>query len=90
MAMGIPIITRTHVLEALGATNGIHAFACDDNIAVSEMIIKLIQDTGERERLGLAGSEFIQRHYSGHIIGSKLEQVYSSAIQKHKQLHNDR
>jgi len=89
MALGIPIVTRQHVLDGLNAQSGIHAIACDDNVSMAHTITTLIQDDNLRARIGMAGAEHIRESFNGETIGTKLEAVYKRAVDKHKRAHDN-
>jgi len=84
MGMGVPVVARTHVLKALGAKDGVHALACDENDSMARAVILLVHNKEMRTRIGKAGSQHIRHAYSIEVVGSKLEKVYLSAIQKHR------
>jgi glycosyltransferase involved in cell wall biosynthesis len=85
MALGIPVVMRPHVLEALKALNGVHAIACDSNTAMAQAAVRLVRDESLRESIGGAAADYIRNRFAPEIIGRKLESIYTRAIKKHRE-----
>jgi glycosyltransferase involved in cell wall biosynthesis len=83
MALGVPVVTRPHVLHAIGAEGDAYAFAYDDNAAMAQCVVRLTADAELRTRVGHAGARYIRQTYSLDQIGAKLEKIYLDAIVKH-------
>jgi glycosyltransferase involved in cell wall biosynthesis len=84
MAMGIPVVTRSHILFALGALSGKHAIACDENMPMAQAITHLTQDIEQQALLGQEGTRFIRENYRLSVVGSKLEAAFQHAVEKHR------
>lgn len=87
MALGIPAVTRSHVLSALGAVSGLHALSNDDNVEMAQSIISLAHNHGQQAQIGINGAKLMREKYSLDKVGSTLETVYYNAVQKHQAKH---
>jgi len=83
MALGIPVVTRSHILQSMGVKGDIHAFECDDNASMKRAILRLIDDVKLRRQIGQAGAHYVRKKYNLENIGANLEKVYLDAIAKH-------
>jgi glycosyltransferase involved in cell wall biosynthesis len=83
MAMGIPVVTRQHILDAVGADNGIQAIACEEDRTMTEAIVALLHDATLRVRIGRAAAKQMYDGYRLDVVGDKLARVYEAAIAKH-------
>lgn len=88
MAMGIPVVTRSHILFALGASAGKHAIAYDDNRLMAQAITHLAQDIEQQALLGQEGTRYIKENYRLSVVGSKLEAAYQHAVEKHRRYYS--
>ena len=83
MALGVPVVARAHVLEAIGAEHRIHAIAAEGNEEMANAILTLLRDPAERTRIGLAGAKFVRSRFDPEVVGRRLEGVYQRAADKH-------
>jgi glycosyltransferase involved in cell wall biosynthesis len=84
MALGIPVVTRPAVLEALGAIDGEHGFGCQTNEQMTIRLRELLEDGLLRQRVGEVGRQLMRKSYGVEQIGRQLENAYCAAISKHR------
>lgn len=72
MAMGIPCVTTTLANNALRASAGVHLLIADSVDAQADAIAHLLGDSAERERLRIAGCQFVKEQYSWKETTRKL------------------
>jgi glycosyltransferase involved in cell wall biosynthesis len=80
MATGKAIVTTSIGCEGIDGTDGTHFIVADTAKEFARAIIKIINDTSLRTRLGKSARELTEKTYDWRIITEKLEQIY---IQTH-------
>lgn len=82
MAMRLPVITTSIVAEGvrINGPEDVPVIVADDEAAFAEAVMRLLNDPAERERLGNAGRQYVQRHFSWSESALKLETLCRDAI----------
>ncbi len=82
MAMGIPVVTTTKVLEGIGAKPARDLFSEDKPERFAERIIELLNDEILRAKIGKAGRRFVEEQYNWNTAFEKLENLLEEANAK--------
>lgn len=85
MSMELPCITSPLANDALKAEENHSIMVCETPKDYSEMILMLLENSTERNRLAQAGNQFVKEHYSWEQTGKDLEAILQNAIQNHKE-----
>jgi polysaccharide biosynthesis protein PslH len=64
MACGIPVVTTTNVIQALGCEVGVEIIAADTDKQFVQKCLNLLANEGIRQDVGMAGRAFVSRHFS--------------------------
>lgn len=80
MAMGLPVVGRSASLQPLRVKSGRHAFVADDNRALSEAVIRLLDNRSLRQAIGQGGHELMQQQFSSSAVAQRLQAAYQAAI----------
>lgn len=80
MAAGLPIVTTTIGLEGIGALPGRDVIVADDADAMIAAISRLLDDSSERRRLGMAARRLVEAQYDWPRCLAPLDTVYRSLL----------
>jgi glycosyltransferase involved in cell wall biosynthesis len=80
MAMATPVVTTPPTCRALQAEPGQHLLVGESAPELSQAILSLLADDGQREKLGQAGRRYIEEYHDWDRIAVQLEAVYQAAI----------
>jgi glycosyltransferase involved in cell wall biosynthesis len=80
MAMAKASVLSTNAAQGLGICHGMHALVADETSEFASAVCRLLSDTEQRTRLGLAARELIVNQYSWDALAGKLERWL---IQRH-------
>ena len=75
MAMGKPIVSTTLGAEGLPISDGGDILIADSPEAFAGKVCALLRDSKERQRLGSAARELVERHYSWSSVAAEFEGV---------------
>ncbi|MEM7034391.1 MAG: glycosyltransferase, partial [Chloroflexota bacterium] len=76
MAMQKPIVATTVGAEGYPIRAGTEMMIADDQDQMAQVIVSLLDDSTERERLGKSAFEFVEAHYSWGKIVPLFEPLY--------------
>ena len=77
MAMGIPVVCSEIGFKGLGIENGEGAIMQTDAKAFADSVIKLLDSSKERERVGKKGAEVIRSRFGWDAIAKTLESYFT-------------
>ncbi len=75
MAAGIPSVVTEIVNRGIEADDGSEIIVRDAPEMVAAEIVRLLNDAGLRERIGLAGRSFVRSRYSWDALPARLEEL---------------
>lgn len=81
MSAGMPIVSTSQGAEGNEAVDGEHYLCADDATSFAAAIVRLLRDTGERERLARAGRAFVEERYSLEVVARTLEGLLREATE---------
>lgn len=79
MAHGLPVVTTTIGAEGFGVEPGQHLLVADSPQAFADAVVALWRDATLRERIGMAGWQFIRDRYSVEAVGRLLPPLLRQA-----------
>lgn len=86
LACGTPLVASPQAVSALPIRLGEEVVAADlrpgagDGQAFATAIVQLLDDPQRRQRLGLAGRTYVERHHSWGKIAEQLEGIYRQVL----------
>ena len=80
MAMGRPVVSTRIGAEGLDVVSGEHFAEVESANAFAQRVVELLENPGERERLGRAGRGLVEASYGWPAIVSRLERVYEELL----------
>lgn len=83
LAQGLPIVSTTIGCEGISVENGEHLLVADTPQDFAEATVRLIQDRGLADRLGLNGSRLIRSKYDYRVVCTSLDDAYNSRPDSH-------
>lgn len=75
MAAGLPVVTTSYVNSGLEAEDGRHLIVADEPEAFSAAVIRLLQDSKLRRKLGREGRSFVMGHYRWEEVLDRLHKI---------------
>lgn len=86
MSYGLPVVTTSIGADGFGFDAGVHAFVADEPDAFADRVVQLLRDEVLRERIGMAGREFIRTHFSeeavGRIVDAFVRQIPGYSVKR--------
>ncbi len=80
MACATPVVTTPGVLAALQAHNGRELLAESEPEAFAAAVLALLDDSGRRAAIGVAGRNYVERYHDWQQIGARLVEIYQQAV----------
>lgn len=80
MAFGVAVVTTHEGVEGLPAEHGIHASIADDDEALIDCTVRLLEDASARNRQRAAGRALIETHCSPERTVTAIEEAYSRIV----------
>ncbi|MCX7839987.1 MAG: glycosyltransferase [Anaerolineae bacterium] len=80
MACATPVIASPQAVSALQVVDGEHLLLSRDAESFAHQILRLLDDTSLRERLGKAGRTFVEANHDWGKIVERLEEIYRNTI----------
>jgi glycosyltransferase involved in cell wall biosynthesis len=82
MASAAPVVAAPQAVSALDAVPGRDLLIAGEPALFAENLLRLLDDPGERERLGSAGRKYVEENHDWRVIAGRLEAIYSQAIEQ--------
>ncbi len=79
LAMGMPIVSTTFAASGLTLRDGTHLLIADSPEAITQQIIRLLDDKVLRQRLAREAVDVVRQVYSWDTIGHSLTGAYEAA-----------
>lgn len=76
MASETPIVASEIAVEGLGVEDGVHVLTSNTAAGIASSVVKLLKNSGLRERLAKHGRKFVHDHYDWKHISEKLDMIY--------------
>jgi glycosyltransferase involved in cell wall biosynthesis len=80
-ALGVPVVTNREGTEGLPVEDGVHADVTDDDAALVDRTVALLDDQQLRTRRAAAARSLVERHCDPTRVMDRLEAVYRSLEQ---------
>jgi len=80
MSMKKAIVSTSIGCEGLEVTPNKNLLIADDPVQFAENILRLLRNTEERKRLGLAARKLVEKRYSWENIGKTQQEVYERVV----------
>lgn len=80
MAAGLPIVTTSVGIEGIDAKHGQDVLLADDQPSLVEAVLRLLGDTAERTRLGVAARRLMEDRYDWARCLAPLETLYAGLL----------
>ncbi|MBV8085529.1 MAG: glycosyltransferase [Chloroflexi bacterium] len=80
MAAEMGVVSTTLGAEGIEARDGEHLRLADMPAALAEAAVELARDGAQRQRLGAAARELVQRRYDWSVLGPRLFEVYDRLL----------
>jgi glycosyltransferase involved in cell wall biosynthesis len=80
-AMGKAVVSTSLGAQGLPAVHGENILLADKPRDFAEAVIQLLGDPVKRNRLGQAGRQLVEAHFSWHAIGQELARAYQNVQQ---------
>jgi glycosyltransferase involved in cell wall biosynthesis len=81
MACELPVVATSVANEGIGAQNDYQIAVRDDPSEMAEALVGLLRDADAREKMGRAGREFVESHWSWEAHFERLEEWLLEAAQ---------
>lgn len=82
MSMQKPVVSTTVGAEGIKHTHGENIVIADQPQEMADAIIKLLDDTNARVRIGQAAREFVVENYEWDSIGQKIIAIYQNHVKE--------
>jgi glycosyltransferase involved in cell wall biosynthesis len=82
LAMGAAVVSTTAGQEGLEVESGRHLLIADTQADFASAVMRLVGDSGERRRLGMAGRQLVEARYGWPRISQELEGVYQAVTRQ--------
>jgi glycosyltransferase involved in cell wall biosynthesis len=82
MAAGRPVVTTSLINSGLGARPEREILIADNAEATADQIKRLLKDEDLRERVGLAGREFVQEKYSWSHVMERVRVIEERLVER--------
>jgi glycosyltransferase involved in cell wall biosynthesis len=76
MASGAPIVATSRSLSGTPLVHGRHAMIADDDVAISDAVLRLLGDEALRRSLSAAAREKVEREHSWETVAGRYERLY--------------
>jgi glycosyltransferase involved in cell wall biosynthesis len=80
MAMATATVCTPAAARALAARDGEEILVAADADAFATRILSLLDDAAQRERLGRAARQYVERAHDWGVTGERLEAIYREEI----------
>jgi glycosyltransferase involved in cell wall biosynthesis len=80
LAMGKAVVSTTIGAEGLPLQHGRNFLQADTPRAFADSVVALLQDPEQRERIGAAGRELVEAHYSWAQVATEFESLIETAV----------
>lgn len=88
MAMGLPVVCTAEGAQGLAAQHEQDFLVARGPQEFAAHVCRLLADAELRERLGVAGRRYVERHHRWDVAVQSLEAVYAEAIDRHAPGHD--
>jgi sugar transferase (PEP-CTERM/EpsH1 system associated) len=75
MAAGVPVVATPNVNEGMLAEPGREILLAEDAAGLGAAVVGLLRDDDLRQRIGLAGRAFVERHFRWDMVLERMEQI---------------
>jgi sugar transferase (PEP-CTERM/EpsH1 system associated) len=82
LACATPVVASKQAISALDVNPGEEILVADDPLTFANNVISLLEDPERREEIGTAGRRFVEKNHDWTVVASRLEDVYTYAIEK--------
>ena len=79
-AMGKAVVSTARGCEGLAAVSGENILIADDAKGFAEAVVAILKDDALRRRLGAAGRQTAEAHYSWNALGVDLRRMYAEVL----------
>ncbi len=79
MALETPVVAARQVARALQAQHGVDLLLAQEAPDYAQAILALLDDPGERLRIGQAGRRYVEQYHHWNSAAAQLEQIYRAA-----------
>ena len=83
LAMGKAVVSTTVGAEGLPIVPGEHFLQADGAAEFARAVVGLLEDSGRREALGLAGRRLVEARYSWEQVGRQFERYCEEIVSSH-------
>jgi sugar transferase (PEP-CTERM/EpsH1 system associated) len=80
-AHGVAVVTTPAVLDAVGASAGVHALAADDPDGLASAAVSLLRDADLRARIGQAGRTLASERFRWDLFESEMLGLVEEVVQ---------
>jgi glycosyltransferase involved in cell wall biosynthesis len=80
LAMGCPVVATPMSVDGIAVQEGQSVLLAEDESALAEASIRVLQDSSFQQQLGQHGRQLIDAHYSWGAVAEQVEQVYRSLL----------
>ncbi len=84
LALGIPVISTSIGAEGLGLLPDQEVLLADNEAALEQQLLRLLQDKSLQFRLGAAGRDYAIRHFDAEVIMRDLDIFYKELVAQKK------
>lgn len=75
MAAGVPVVATPNVNEGMAAEPGREILLAEDAAGLAAAVVGLLRNDELRQRIGLAGRAFVQRHFRWESVLERFEEI---------------
>jgi glycosyltransferase involved in cell wall biosynthesis len=80
MACATPVIASQQAVSALGVEAGKDIVVADNSLDFANKVISLLDEREQRESVGRAGRQFVERNHDWAVLAARLEEVYTQSL----------
>ena len=84
LAMGVPVVSSGTAAKGVDAVVGEHFLAADDPQEVADLILRVMEDAGERERLARAGRARMESHHNWPAAMRRLDAIIEDCLSQRR------
>lgn len=80
MASGLPVVSTQTGVAGLGIEDGRHVLVSKSHKDLAEKVVRLLSHPDESRKLGVAGQEFVKKHFDWKIIIDIHDRIYNELV----------
>ncbi len=80
MASGLPVVSTQTGVAGLGIEDGKHVLVSKSHKDLADKVVRLLTNPDQSRKLGIAGQEFVKKHFDWKIIIDIHDRIYNELV----------